>query len=102
MGLFPTTLLVWLGWITFSVSTSLITGGCPGTASSLPLLNVTALHVHYLLASVSLQNYSVMLPAAFPSIEWPFGPFAPLSFSVVLPDCSIRWSGSANFPCFDS
>ena len=42
MGLFLTTWSVWLGWITSSVFTSPITGGCLGTASSFQLLNVTA------------------------------------------------------------
>ena len=39
-GCSPTTLSVWLGWITSSISTSPITGGCSGVASSLLLLNV--------------------------------------------------------------
>ena len=37
-------------------------------------------------------------PAAFMSIDYPFGPFAPLNSSTALLDCSIGWPGVAYSP----
>ena len=37
-------------------------------------------------------------PTTFLSIDWPFGPFAPLNSLIALLDCSIRWPGVAYSP----
>ena len=54
------------------------------------------------LISGSPLNCLAINLAASQSTKWPFGPFAPLSFSTVLPGYSVGLTDFANSPLFNS